>query len=108
MAEFDEMQGSPQLKHLFSPLRIGSFTVRNRIVSTAHASGYAENGLPSQRHLNYWASKAKGGIGLIVTEGHPVHPSSPNTHRFIEAWHDGCIEPFRRVVGAVHEHGARI
>ena len=103
-----QAEAAVQFKHLFTPLRIGSFTVRNRILSTAHATGYAQDGLPSQRHLHYWASKAKGGIGLIVTEVQPVHPSAATSPNLIHSWKDECIEPFRRVVDAVHMHGARI
>jgi len=97
-----------QFEHLFTPLKIGSFTVRNRIVSTAHLTGFADRGLPSERHLNYWVSKAKGGIGLIVTEDQAVHPSAATDHFVIQAYRDECIEPFRRITGAVHEHGAKI
>ena len=103
-----QAEASPQFKHLFTPLRVGSFTVRNRIVSTAHGTGMADNGLPSQRHLNYWASKAKGGIGLIITEGDPVHPSDSAWPGCIQLWRDDIIEPFRRIAEAVHQHGGRI
>ncbi len=100
--------GAAQFKHLFTPLKIGSFTVRNRIVSTAHLTGFAEKGLPSERHLNYWVSKAKGGIGLIVTEDQAVHPSAATDPFVIHTYRDECIEPFRRIAAAVHEHGAKI
>lgn len=102
------MASEGHFEHLFTPLRIGSFTVRNRILSTAHLPSYAQNGLPTDRHLHYWASKAKGGIGLIVTEGSFVHPSSPNVLNFIDLWRDECVEPFRRIADAVHAHGARM
>jgi len=101
-------QSAAQFKYLFTPLKIGSFTVRNRIVSTAHLTGFAENGLPSERHLNYWVSKAKGGIGLIVTEDQAVHPSAATDPFVIQAYRDECIDPFRHITGAVHEHGAKI
>lgn len=97
-----------QFKHLFTPLNIGTFTVRNRILSTAHLTGFAEGGLPSERHLNYWVSKAKGGIGLIVTEDQAVHPTAATDPFVIHAYRDACIEPFRRIVSAVHEHGAKL
>ena len=97
-----------QFQHLFTPLKIGSFTVRNRILSTAHLTGFAEGGLPSERHLNYWVSKAKGGIGLIVTEDQAVHPTAATDHFVIQAYRDECMEPFRRIVSAVHEHGAKL
>ncbi len=97
-----------QFEHLFTPLKIGSFTVRNRIVSTAHLTGFADKGLPSERHLNYWVSKAKGGIGLIITEDQAVHPSAATDPFVIHAYRDECIDPFRRIAAAVHEHGAKI
>src|SRR3990172_6239063 len=103
-----QAEAAVQFKHLFTPLRIGSFSVRNRILSTAHATGYAQDGIPSRRHLDYWASKAKGGIGLIVTEVQPVHPSAGTAPMLIHTWKDECIEPFRRIVEAVHQHSARI
>jgi mycofactocin system FadH/OYE family oxidoreductase 2 len=97
-----------QFKHLFTPLKIGSFTVRNRILSTAHLTDFAEGGLPSERHLNYWVSKAKGGIGLIITEDQAVHPTAATDPFVIHTYKDACIEPFRRIVSAVHEHGAKL
>ncbi|KPK21176.1 MAG: hypothetical protein AMJ76_03365 [Dehalococcoidia bacterium SM23_28_1] len=97
-----------QFKHLFTPLKIGAFTVRNRIVSTAHLTAFAEGGLPSERHLNYWASKAKGGIGLINTEDQAVPPTAATDPFVIHTYKDACIEPFRRIVSAVHEHGAKL
>lgn len=97
-----------QLAHLFAPLTIGTFTVRNRILSTAHFTGYGENGVPSERHLNYWTSKSRGGIGLIITEVQPIHPTAGIWPQMIHTYDDACIEPFRRVVAAVHEHGAKI
>jgi mycofactocin system FadH/OYE family oxidoreductase 2 len=97
-----------QFKHLFTPLKIGTFTVRNRIVSTAHLTDFAEGGLPSERHLNYWVSKAKGGIGLIITEDQAVHPTAGTEPFVIHTYRDACIEPFKRIASAVHEHGAKI
>ena len=97
-----------QFPRLFSPLKIGSFTVCNRIMSTAHFTGFGRDGVPSERHIDYWVSKAKGGIGLIMTEVQPVHPSSGTSDAMILAYRDDCIEPFLRLVEAVHEHGARI
>lgn len=96
-----------QLAHLFSPLTIGRFTVRNRILSTAHFTGYAQKGVPSERHLNYWTSKARGGIGLVLTEVQPVHPSAGILDNMIRCYEDACIEPFQRVAAAVHEYGAK-
>jgi mycofactocin system FadH/OYE family oxidoreductase 2 len=99
---------TPQLDHLFTPLEIGAFTVKNRIVSTGHLSNFAVEGLPSERHFNYWVTKARGGVGLIVTEDQAVHPSGGSESFVIQAYLDDCVEPFRRITSAVHEHGAKM
>jgi len=61
-----------EFRHLFSPLQIGSFTVRNRIVSTPHHTLFTDDdGLPGAREIAYWVSKARGGIGLV--DRHSMH-----------------------------------
>jgi len=94
-----------EYKFLFSPIKIGPMTVRNRIYSSPHyPMGYVERltGLPSERLVQYWVAKAKGGIGLIGTYLASVDPRG-NIFRQPQA-----IEAFKRAADAVHEHGAKI
>ncbi|OGO51687.1 MAG: hypothetical protein A2148_10015 [Chloroflexi bacterium RBG_16_68_14] len=97
-----------QFEYLFPPLAVGSCQVRNRILSTAHFTGFAKDGKPSDRHRQYWGAKAKGGIGLIITEVQPVHPSAGRGDGMIRLYEEGCVEAFKPVVEEVHRHGARI
>jgi len=62
-------------RYLFSPLRVGPVVVRNRIVFAAHLTNYAQDGLPTAQHAAYYAARAAGGAGLIVTEEHSTHPT---------------------------------
>ena len=62
-------------KQLFTPLRLGPVTIANRIVFSAHLTNYAEDGLPSQQHAAYYAARARGGAGLVITEEHSTHPT---------------------------------
>ena len=64
-----------QYRYLFSPLQLGPVTVHNRIVFAAHLTNYADHGLPSEQHAAYYAARAAGGAGLIITEEHSVHPT---------------------------------
>ena len=93
---------------LFTPLQIGTFTVRNRILSTAHYTGFAERGLPSERHKAYWGSKAKGGIGLIITEVQPIHRTAGIAPSMIQCYRDGVAAAFKPVVEEIHGAGGRI
>ena len=51
---------------LFSPIKIGSITVRNRIFTSAHLTRFAVDNYPVERYGYYYAERAKGGVGLIV------------------------------------------
>ena len=51
--------------NLFKPLQLNKLTLRNRIVSTAHAEVYAEpGGLPGDRYIRYYEEKAKAASAL--------------------------------------------
>jgi len=95
-------------RHLFSPLRIGPVTVANRIVFAAHLTNYAEDGRPSGQHAAYYAARAAGGAGLIVTEEHSTHPTDWPYEKLIHGFRPEVIPGYRRVTDAVHAHGVPI
>ncbi|MBN1191673.1 MAG: mycofactocin system FadH/OYE family oxidoreductase 2 [Dehalococcoidales bacterium] len=97
-----------QFKYLFSPLKIGQVTVPNRISFSAHLTNMAENGLPSERHLYYWAERAKGGTGLIITEEQTVHPSDRSYEKLVEAYDPAVVPIYRRITTAIHEYETKI
>ena len=95
--------------HLFSPLRIGGVTVRNRIMQTAHVKLFARDGVDSQRNVDYQAARARGGAGLLITGNRVVHPTSTTGFpRVAWAYLPDALEADRRLTAAVHEHGAVI
>ena len=76
---------------LFEPGRIAGLEIKNRIVMTAMGCSLAEvTGEPGPRMIKYYADRARGGAGLIVTEitriddetgvGTPNQLSVTNTH----------------------------
>jgi 2,4-dienoyl-CoA reductase-like NADH-dependent reductase (Old Yellow Enzyme family)/thioredoxin reductase len=67
-----------QFKYLFSPIKVGNVTVPNRIVVPGHFPALRDQDtLPGDREIAYWESKAKGGVGMLVTGIWGVHASSP-------------------------------
>ena len=54
---------------LFSPLKIGSVLLKNRVVMAPMVVNYAEmNGEVSERQIAYYEARARGGAGLIIVE----------------------------------------
>src|SRR5271165_6776175 len=98
-------------QNLLSPFVLNKLTLRNRIVSTAHAEVYAEpGGLPGDRYIRYYGEKAKGGLGLAICGGSsPVSIDSPQGWwKSVNLSTDRIIEPLARLAGTMHRHGAKI
>jgi 2,4-dienoyl-CoA reductase (NADPH2) len=95
-------------QYLFSPLRIGPLTVANRVVFSAHLTNYAEGGLPSKQHAAYYARRAEGGVGMIITEEHSTHPTDWPYEKLIHGFRPEVIPGYRRITDAVHARGVPI
>jgi mycofactocin system FadH/OYE family oxidoreductase 2 len=88
------------------PLQVGPVRLRNRLVFSAHLTNAAVDGLPTEQHIAYYAARAAGGAGLVITEEHSVHPDDRPYEKLIRG-HDPAVVPiYRRLTDAVHEYGA--
>ncbi|MGE2815615.1 FAD-dependent oxidoreductase [Mycobacterium heidelbergense] len=95
--------------HLLAPGRIGAMTVRNRLVMSPMETMYGTpDGLPSQRTRDYFAARARGGVGLITLGATGVDHRHPETPGGLHLATDDAVDAHRALVEAVHEHGAKI
>jgi mycofactocin system FadH/OYE family oxidoreductase 2 len=97
-----------KLVFLFEPIKIRNLVIPNRIMSTAHSTRFCVDGLVTDRLIAYQRERAKGGVGLIVTEAQSVHPSAQPRLGMIHNWDDRVIPGLKRLTDAVHEHGTKI
>src|SRR3954464_4785021 len=91
-------------RYVWSPLAIGPITTRNRIVFSAHLTNYARDGRPTAQHAAYYAARAAGGAGLIITEEHSTHPTDWPYEKLIHGFHRDVIPGYRAITEAVHRH----
>ena len=110
-----------RFRHLFEPLRIGNFEVRNRVLNATHGTG-----LPEGRDLRYLQERARGGAALLgVHASHGVYSYSigpgprgtapdwdgnwlsPVSSEGIAYFDDTVIPGLRRRAAVVHAEGAR-
>lgn len=94
---------------LFSPVQIGSVTVRNRVAMTPMATRMATDGLVEPRDVAWYEARARGGVGLIITGGAVVSESSVlRGHVVVEAHRPEGAEWLAKRAEAVKAHGATV
>ena len=84
-------------------------TLRNRLVMSPMETMYGTpDGLPSERTRDYFATRAKGGVGLITVGATGIDHHHPETPGGLHLGTDAAVDAHRALVEAVHEHGAKI
>jgi 2,4-dienoyl-CoA reductase-like NADH-dependent reductase (Old Yellow Enzyme family)/thioredoxin reductase len=91
------------LKHLFSPVRIGRMTAKNRLLMPAMSINFGvdPNGWVTDQLTGYLAARARGGAGMILVGGGGVHPTGLELPGLPALWDDGCIPALKKMVAAV-------
>jgi 2,4-dienoyl-CoA reductase-like NADH-dependent reductase (Old Yellow Enzyme family)/pyruvate/2-oxoglutarate dehydrogenase complex dihydrolipoamide dehydrogenase (E3) component len=91
-------------EHVLSPIMIGNVEIPNRVVRTAHATGFVR-GVANDRVIAYHAARARGGVGLTILEIMGVHPSSPASFM---AFMPGVLEGHKRLMDAINPYGMKV
>ncbi|HRK25358.1 MAG TPA: bifunctional salicylyl-CoA 5-hydroxylase/oxidoreductase [Beijerinckiaceae bacterium] len=86
----------------FTPYRLRSVTVPNRIVVSPMAMYSAIDGMPGDFHLAHLGARALGGAGLVFAEMTCVSPDARITPGCLGLWNDAQAEGFRRIIDFVH------
>ncbi len=106
-----EIERSPQgaYKALMAPLKLRHLTLRNRVMSSAHAPGYTDGGIPNERYQAYHEEKAKGGVALTMFGGSSnVARDAGSIYGQIYVGSDQIVPHFRAFSRRIHKHGAAL
>lgn len=95
----------PRYDILFTPVKIGPVTAKNRFFQVPHCNGMG-HAMP-MAHAAMREIKAEGGWAVVSTEECEIHPSSDLTP-YVEArlWDDRDIPALALMCDKVHAHGA--
>ncbi len=94
--------------HLFAPLDLGFTQLRNRVLMGSMHTGLEDRARDFPRLAAYFAERAAGGVGMIVTGGfapNVVGWLKPFGGKLSWPWEVG---PHRQLTAAAHQHGAKI
>lgn len=97
------------ISQLLVPVDVGSLHLNNRFVMSPMTREFSPCGVPGCDVAAYYARRAVGGVGLIVTEGAALgvsgsvdYPEAPNIHE------ERALAGWREVVDQVHAAGGKI
>ncbi|WP_370017332.1 NADH:flavin oxidoreductase [Planotetraspora sp. GP83] len=90
-------------------MTVGSLTVANRIVMSPMTREFSPDGVPRADVAQYYARRAAGGVGLIITEGTYIdHPSAGDSDRVPRFHGEEALAGWAHVAAEVHRAGAKI
>ena len=99
---------NPHYPHLFAPLDLGFTTLRNRVLMGSIHTGLEDRAADFPKLAAYFAERAEGGVGLMVTGGF-----SPNLVGWLKPFGGKLswpweVRPHKFVTQAVHDNGSKI
>ena len=94
--------------HLFEPIKIGKTTVKNRIFMPPLSTNMADKGYVTDALVEHYSTRAKGGVGLIVTEVTTVEPVYTYLPGDMSIYDDSFIPGWKKLVDAVHKYDTKI
>ncbi len=91
------------------PSSFADAELRNRIVSTPHATGWSRDGLIDRSEVDYHVRKAAGGCALVMTFGSAsVDPATEASYGSIALWDERNEPALRALADGVHAHGGLV
>lgn len=91
---------------LFTPYKIKSVELRNRIVVSPMCEYSSEDGLANNWHLVHLGARAVGGAGLVITEAAAVSPEGRISYADLGIYKDEHIEKLKEITNFIHQQGA--
>ena len=98
----------PASTAVLEPFRSGRLALQNRLAFVATVTNLSRNAEVSDDLIAYYAARARGGAGMVITEGLSVHPTSIPNGAVPLAYDPSLVPGFRRLADACHEHGTAV
>ncbi|PCM43519.1 NADPH-dependent 2,4-dienoyl-CoA reductase [Marinobacter sp. ANT_B65] len=100
--------GMARYPHLLEPLDLGFTRLRNRTLMGSMHTGLEEAKNGFERLAEFYAERARGGVGLIVTGGIGPNPEGGVFQGAAKMTNDEEVEKHKIITGAVHNADGKI
>ena len=103
-----EWQMKSKYTHLFEPIQIGKATVKNRVFMPPISTNLADHGYVTEELIQHYAARARGGVGLIISEVVTVEPTYVYLPGDMSIHDDSFIEGWTKLFAEVHKYGTKL
>ncbi len=100
-----ETTASSATNPLFSPFRLKSLDLPNRIVMAPMGRCFADDGILLAGYSDYYRRRIEGGAALILGEASSISPSGSSNPTSPAFYGDAALESWREPIEAVHHAG---
>ncbi|MBI9092013.1 MAG: FAD-dependent oxidoreductase [Desulfobacterium sp.] len=92
--------------NLFSPIKIGNMTSKNRLLMSAMSINFGvdDNCCVTDQLVEYFVERAKGGVGMMLVGGGSVHPGGQELPDLPQMYNDDCIPALQDMVKRVKQY----
>lgn len=97
-----------ELIKIFEPAKIKNMEVKNRIVMPAMHLGFCENGFITERFIEFYKMRAKGGVGTIIIGGCAVDEYSGGLPNFVFISSDKFISGLKKFTKEIHKFNTKV
>lgn len=95
-----------KLQRLFEPIRVGTLTLKNRIVFTPMANNLcAVSGEVTDQTISHYVARAKGGAAMVTVEATTIDSRHIWPHPHLAIWDDNFIAGLHRLLESIHMNG---
>ena len=94
------------MSKLFSPIKIGSLELKNRIIMSPMCQYSATDGFVNNWHFVHYATRAVGGCAAIIQEATAISPEGRISYGDLGIWKDEHIEGLLKITSFMNQYGA--
>lgn len=95
------------LSKLFTPCKIGSLEIKNRVVMPAMHLNYTPDGEINDRVINFYAERARGGVGLLIVGGCAIDDVGSGP-MMINVSEPRFLDGLKKFTNEMHKEGAKV
>ncbi len=103
------LPGEKKYPHIFSPIKIGNVEVKNRIKYASTETNFNSNdGFVSDKEIAYMEAQAKGGAGIVTTQGAYTDPKGEGQGYvgMMGIWDDKYIPGLKKIADVIKSNGS--